>query len=112
MTKPLELAESYMKSFFGQEPLEFMEPLLAESLIFDGPFHKSSSAKEYLDALRKNPPNDVHYDLEEVYENQNSACLVYLFSKPGVETRMVQIFEVKDGKISKIKLVFDTNAIT
>ncbi|MCG7874586.1 MAG: nuclear transport factor 2 family protein [Candidatus Thiodiazotropha lotti] len=109
MTKPTELAKSYMKSFFGNEPLKNMEPLLADNLIFDGPFHKSSSAKEYLDALRKNPPIDVHYVLEEVYENQNSACLVYIFSKAGIQTRMAQIFEVEGEKICKIKLVFDAS---
>ena len=112
MTKPLELAESYMKSFFGQAPLERMHKLFADDLVFEGPFQKSLSAKEYKDALRKNPPKDVHYILEKTYEDENSVCLIYMFSKPGVETRMVQTFEIADGKIQKIKLVFDTNAFT
>jgi hypothetical protein len=89
-----------------------MEPLLAEDLIFDGPFHKSSTAKEYLDSLRENPPKNAHYNLEETFESDNSVCLIYLFSKPGVETRMAQTFEIADGKICKIKLVFDTDAFT
>lgn len=112
MAKPLELAQSYMRSFFGKQPLESMVPLLAEGLIFEGPLHRSTSAKEYLDALRDNPPKNVTYNLEAVYENKNSACLVYQFLKPGVETRMVQIFEVEDGKICKIKLVFDSREFT
>ena len=112
MGKPLDLAESYMKSFFGQAPLEMMKPLLAEDLVFDGPFHKSSTAREYLDALRENPLENAGYNLEAAFENENSACLVYLFSKPGVETRMAQTFEIENGKICRIKLVFDTGAFT
>ena len=110
MTKPLELAESYMKSFFGQAPLEMMNTLFADDLVFEGPFQKSSSAKEYMDTLREDPPKNVHYTLEKTYGDENSACLIYMFSKPGVETRMVQTFEIANDKICRINLVFDTKA--
>lgn len=112
MAKPLDLAEIYMKSFFGQAPLDMMNEILAEDLVFEGPFHKSSTAKAYIESLRENPPGDVHYHLENAYEDENTACLVYLFYKPGVETRMAQRFEIADGKICKISLVFDTSAFT
>ena len=112
MTKPIDIAKDYMNSFFGLSPLEEMKSLLAEDLIFDGPILKSATAKEYLNSLRENPPEDVHYVLENAYEDENSACLIYIFSKPGVETRMAQTFEITDDKISKIKLVFDTNAFS
>lgn len=112
MAKPLDLAEIYMRSFFGLEPLEAMSTILAQDLIFEGPFLKSFTAKEYLDSLRENPPEDARYFIEKAYEDENSACLVYWFSKPGVDTRMAQTFEIEDGKIHKIKLVFDTNAFT
>ncbi|MET0071233.1 MAG: nuclear transport factor 2 family protein [Candidatus Thiodiazotropha sp.] len=110
MTKPIDLAERYMRSFFGMEPLEEMRAILAEDLVFEGPFLKSSTAKEYLDSLNENPPEDVRYVLEKAYEDEDSACLVYWYSKPGVDTRMAQTFEIENGKIHKIKLVFDTNA--
>lgn len=112
MTRPLDLAESYMKSFFGQAPLEMMSTLFADDLVFEGPFHKSYTAKEYLDSLRKNPPEDVHYVLEKAYEGRDSVCLIYMFSKPGVKTRMAQNFEIANGKICRIRLVFDTKAFT
>ena len=101
-----------MASFFGKAPLESMEAILAENFIFEGPFHRSTSAKAYLEALKEDPPMNVNFEMEEVFENQNSACFVYQFSKPGVKTRMAQTFEVCDGKICKIKLVFDTKAFT
>lgn len=108
MTKPLELAESYMKSFFGQAPQEMMNMIFADDLVFEGPFQKTFSAKQYMDALKEDPPKDVHYILEKAYEDENSACLIYIFSKPGVRTRMAQTFEIADGKICRINLVFDT----
>ncbi len=112
MNKPIELAQKFMESFFGQSPLESMEAILSEDLIFEGPFQSSKSAKKYLESLRENPPIDVNFEIEEVYENENSVCLIYQFSKPGVKTRMVQVFEVYDEKICKIKLVFDTRVFT
>lgn len=112
MAKALDLAKLYMASFFGQAPLETMGTLFAVDLKFEGPFFKSSTAREYMDRLREDPPADVHYVLERAYEDENSACLIYLFSKPGVETRMVQTFEIADEKIRKITLLFDTNAFT
>jgi len=101
-----------MDSFYGEASLEAMESLLAENLVFEGPFHKSSTAKEYINSLLENPPKKAHYKIEEIFENESSVCLIYMFSKPGVETRMAQTFEVSDGKICKIKLVFDTKAFT
>lgn len=108
--RPKDIAERYMKSFFGEAPLEMMETLFADDLVFEGPFHKYSSAKEYLDSLKADPPKDVHYVLEKTFEDGDSVCFIYLFSKPGVETRMVQTFEVVDGKICRIELVFDGKA--
>ena len=110
MTKPLELAQGYMKSFFGQAPLETMATLLADDLVFEGPFDKFFTAKDYIDALQKDPPADVRYVLQRAYEDENSACLIYMFSKPGIETRMVQTFEIADEKICRITLVFDKKA--
>ena len=112
MTIPTELAQRYMETFFGQKPLESMEKLLAENLIFEGPFQRTNSAKAYIESLKSSPPENVSFETEEIFENENSVCLVYQFLKPGVKTRMVQTFEINDGKISKIKLVFDSKAFT
>lgn len=50
--------------------------------------------------------------MEEIFENENSVGFVYQFLKPGVKTRMAQMFEVYDEKICKIKLVCYTKAFT
>ena len=109
---PVELAEKYMASFYGDAPLESMGELLADDLIFWGPRYEFSSAKDYLESLKADPPVDAKYQMLEVYEGDNSVCFIYLFSKPGIKTLMAQTFEVNDGKINKINLIFDTKAFT
>lgn len=110
--RPIDLVQKYMDCFFGHSPLHKMRSLLAEDLIFEGPLHRSCSARSYLEALDSDPPSDVHYEIEEVYESENSVCLIYQFSKPGVATRMAQTFEIRDGKICRIRLVFDTRGLS
>lgn len=110
MTTATEIAKRYMASFFGHTPLESMAAILAENLIFEGPFHRSVGAKTYLEALSEHPPINVSFEMEKIFENKNTVCFIYQFIKPRVKTRMVQTFEVYDGKISKIILVFDTKA--
>jgi N-acetylneuraminic acid mutarotase len=105
---PLELALKYMAAFFGEAPLASMKPLLADDLFFRGPFHSFESAKAYLASLGENPPVDVACRILDVYEKENSVCLIYQFSKPGVKTPIAQTFEVRDGKISRIELIFDS----
>ena len=58
----------------------------------------------------KDPPKNCEYKIIQSYEDETSACLIYEFSKADLNTPMTHIFEVNDGKISKILLIFDTSA--
>jgi len=109
---PLKIAKKYMASFYGEAPLEAMLPLLSEDLIFKGPFVEFNTAVDYFESLKTNLPVDVKYKILNVYEKENSVCLIYEFSKPGLVTPMAQTFEVVNGKITNIRLIFDTNAFT
>ena len=110
--KPLELASKYLEIFFGGSSIEPMIDLFQPSMVFDGPFFQGLSAREYVDSLKADPPHNSRYEIIRSYETKSSACVIYKSSKPGVTTTMVQQFEVSDGKISKILLVFDTGAFT
>ena len=105
--KPRELALRYMASFFGETPLTDMRSLLAEDFTFRGPFYEFDSAQAYIEALVSDPPRDARYQLLEIYENEHSVCLIYQFTKPGVQTTMVQIFETRGEKITRIRLIFN-----
>lgn len=105
----LDLAKQFMDAFFGGHPCDDMEDLLSVDLDFEGPFFKCTTASDYLKSLNDNPPEDASYELIHQYEDKDTACVFYQFSKPGIDTLMAQYFEVKDGKISKIRLVFDAS---
>lgn len=108
----LSLARLYLDAFFGHEPVDGLENLLADDLDFEGPLFRFSTAKAYLDSLRESPPKDASYQIVSEYEDSDSACLIYRFTKPGIDTLMAQYFQVKDGKISKIRLIFDATAFS
>lgn len=105
---PLKIALTYMEIFFSGKNMERLYDILADDLIFEGPFYQFHSAQEYIDSLVSAPPIDCEYKLLKSFANGNSVNLLYTFSKPGISTPMSQWFEICDGKISKILLIFDT----
>lgn len=108
--EPLSLAKQYMKIFFESGSPDSLAEILDDECTFKGPFYTFDSAKAYIDSLKSDPPENVTYKILESYENAESACLVYEFSKPGISVVMTQTFKVSSGKISDILLVFDTAA--
>ena len=107
---PLKLAMTYMEIFFSGENLDRLRPLLADDLLFCGPFCEFDSADSYIKSLQSDPPKAFEYKIVGSFGGDSSVCLFYQFTKPGVSTPMAQMFEVKEGKISEILLVFDTGA--
>ncbi|MEE8462361.1 MAG: nuclear transport factor 2 family protein [Acidobacteriota bacterium] len=110
--KPMELALKYMEIFFCGEDIDELSHLFAEDLTFRGPLYETNSAQDYINSLKSDPPRGFAYEIIGSFEDSSSARLVYRFTKPGVSTLMAQLFEVRDDKISKIVLVFDTGALT
>lgn len=110
--KSLELARKYMEIFFSGGDIEELSQILAKDLVFEGPFYRFNSAKDYLESLRKDPPEGMEYDLLKSFENKSGACLIYRFFKQDISIPMAQIFETKDDRISKIVLIFDARAFS
>ncbi len=106
---PLSLAKNYMSSFFGDALLADMRSVLADDLEFIGPFYRFNRADDYIASLEENPPEGVSYQIIQEYENDASCCIIYSFKKTGVDTVMAQLFEVNEGKIAKIRLIFDAS---
>ena len=105
----ITLAREFLRIFYGDGDLEELNSILAEDLEFSGPFIQTKTAEAYMAALRKSPPQEMDYDILYEFESNCSACVIYRFSKPGVDVSMAQIFEAIDGKISKIILIFDSS---
>ncbi len=92
--------------------IEELRQLFADDFKFIGPFYQFDSADDYINALIADPARDSRYKVIRSFEDESSACLLYQFSKPGVCTPMAQLFEISNGKIGKILLVFDTGTFT
>jgi len=106
--KPLELAYKYMEILFSDKDMDHLKTILTNDCKFVGPFYQFNSAVDYINSLVKDPPVDFEYEIITSYEDDNSACLIYKFSKPGISTTMAQLFEVSGNKIYRIQLIFDT----
>ncbi len=105
---PLQLATEYLDLFCEGSDMEKIRDLLTEDCRFEGPFFQSDSASEYIESLKADPPKECAYDLVRAFEDEGSASIFYRFRKPGVSALMAQLFEIKDGKIDRILLVFDS----
>lgn len=109
--KAAELALRYMEAFYAAD-LAGLRAILRDDLQFDGPFFRFNTAAAYLDSLAAAPPVEMSYEITRSYEDETSACLVYRLTKPGVETMLAQVFEVEEGKIRRIRLIFDSAAFS
>ncbi len=108
--RPLELALKYMDIVFAGKDIDQLRDLFAEKFAFRGPFYECDTAEAYIDSLKADPPVGFRYEIIRTFETESCACLVYEFSKPGVQVPMVSMFEASNGKINKIVLIFDTAA--
>ena len=107
--KNLELALRYMEIFFPGGDPDAMADIFAENLVFEGPFKKFDNSADYIASLKADPPIGCEYKLIRAFEAGDSVNLVYDFIRGEIRTPMLQLFELKGGKIVRILLVFDTS---
>ena len=105
---PLDLAYEYMRIFHSGAGYDALHSIFAEDMTFDGPLYSFNSAANYINSLMESPCVGCRYSMVEAFERENRAVLIYEFSKGDLSTLMTQIFDVLDGEISKIRLVFDS----
>ena len=100
-----------MEVFYSDRDLEELSPILADDLVFEGPLLRCASATDYIESLRDDSRDGMAYEMLGAFESGASACLVYRFSKPCVETTMAQLFETRGDRIARITLIFDSGAL-
>ncbi len=109
--KPLEAALRFMHLFYSgsRDGITELESILSPDLHFQGPLYVCGSAREYIEALLADPPLEMSFRVIRSFESKDAACLIYDFQKRAIQTTMAQYFELRDGLITKIILVFDTS---
>lgn len=108
--KPLKLAYQHMDIVFNSQDWRKLAEICAADLRFEGPLVQFTSLNDYLRSMISDPPENFEYRIIKTYEDEDSACLIYDFKKGPVSTTMSQLFVVRNGKISRIKLIFDSKA--
>lgn len=108
--KNKDIALEYLKCFCNGD-IEGLHPLLAHDLTFAGPFHSFGSSLEYLDSLRKDPPENCQYNILSITENVDSVAVFYDYHKSDHTIRIAQLLTIANQEIKDIVLVFDTSAL-
>ncbi|KAA3610399.1 MAG: hypothetical protein D8M58_05715 [Calditrichaeota bacterium] len=106
-----EVAKKYIE-FFCSGEIEKLSVLLSPDLFFSGTFFIFHSAKEYLDNLRKNPPEKCNHKIISITENEDSIAIFYEYQKPEKTLPVAQLFKIKNQKIQEVLLVFDGRVLT
>ena len=101
-----DVAMEYLRCFCAGD-IDGLEPLLATDLSFTGTFHTYGSASEYLNSLRRDPPEKCGYKVLSITENQHSVAVFYDYQKPNRVMQIAQLFKIKDQQIHEVLLVFD-----
>jgi len=101
-----EIAIEYLRCFCAGET-HGLESLLATDLSFVGTFHTYYSASEYLDSLRRDPPEECGFKILSVTEDENSVAIFYEYQKPERVMQIAQLFRIKNNLIKDVLLVFD-----
>lgn len=104
-----ELVNQYLDLFYaGSDPGE-LKKLFTEDLQFDGPYLNTSTADDYIQALKSGTPTKMSYEVIKSYADADSVSSVYRVKKGAKEFPISQVFWFKSNKISKILTVFDSN---
>ncbi len=104
-----DTALEFLKCFCSAD-VDGLKPLLAEDLLFSGPFYSFTSREEYLISLQRDPPERCSHRLLSVMEGEDSVSIYYRYEKSDRVLTIAQLFQFRSGKISEILLVFDGRA--
>lgn len=81
---------------------------LGEDVFIKGPGGEAfRSARDFLKMMEK---QQGRYDMKKVFVDGDDVCLLYDFATEKVTTFFCSWYQVKDGKITSIRTVFDPRA--
>jgi len=105
-----DLAIEFVKRFCAGD-IDGLESLLADDARLKGPLHQFASRDDYLDALRRDPPEKGGYRLLSVAESDESVSVFYEYRKASGAMTVAQLFGFRGRRISEILVVFDGRAL-
>lgn len=103
-------AISYVEAAGGKDA-DTLEKLLADDVMFIGPFTKTTGAADYMNALQRMAPIWDRSDVREAFTSGSKACVAYDFiTKAQTALTCVEVLTFEEERITHIELFFDPAA--
>lgn len=109
--QPLDIALAFTQAWTGHD-LNKAASYVAEDVVFDGPLQQSTGITPYLEGLTKLSKAVTGFDLIAAFGDDEKALLMYrLHTAPFGTLTCAKCLEVRDGKIGKDILAFDSDRV-
>jgi ketosteroid isomerase-like protein len=102
-----QVAEDFFDAWTGKD-FERARGLLHDDVSFAGPIDRFGDADSYLAALRQLSGIVTGTEKRKVFVDGDDVCVIYdLKTAPVPSSRTCEWYQVRDGKIASVSVVFD-----
>lgn len=77
---------------------------LTDDMKYEGPFGTRVGAEAYLEQIER---LRLKFHIHRIFADGNDICVLYNIDSAGVTVFACGLFQIKDGKVSSLKVVFD-----
>jgi ketosteroid isomerase-like protein len=108
MAEAGQVAEGFFDAWTGKD-FQRARGLLHDDVSFEGPIDSFSDADSYLASLRQLSGIVTGAEKRKVFVDGDDVCVIYdLKTAPVPSSRTCEWYQVRDGKIASVSVVFDT----
>lgn len=102
-----QVAEGFFDAWTGKD-FQRARGLLHDDVSFEGPIDSFSDADSYLASLRQLSGIVTGAEKRKVFVDGDDVCVIYdLKTAPVPSSRTCEWYQVRDGKIASVPVVFD-----
>jgi len=103
-----EIVQSHQAAL-GAGDFATARTLMRDDMTFQGPFDTFTTADEYLAALKRLAAIIERIELKKVFVDGDDVCVLYdmVTNTPAGTAFIAEWYQVKEGKISSLRAVFD-----
>ena len=107
MSDPRQVGEGFFEAWISKD-FERARGLLHDDVAFEGPIDRFSDADSYVASLRQLSGIVTGVEKRKVLVDGNDVCVIYdLKTAPVPSSRTCEWYQVRDGKIAAVSVVFD-----
>ena len=110
---PQQTAEAYFEAWSNKD-FDGARSLLHDDVSFLGPFDTFDNADDLIQAITGLGQLIKGLEMRRVFTNGQDVCIIYdlVPNKAVASVPIAEWYQVRDGKISAISIIFDTGAFS